>query len=241
MRKDERHQIKRDDLVTLLETAVLYVQDNARRVGIAAVGVLILVAGGIGLSAWRASRNEQASTLLGDLIRTYRAPVAISLEKLQEVPAGAQTFATPEERDGRVVELADAILGEYGRTKVAPKALYYKGVSLTNLQKYEEAAGALEEFLKRYPGDFVAPLARFELARVREAQGRHPEALLLYQVLAEDARGLFPKEEGLLGVGRCQEALGNAQEALKAYRRILDDYPDSEYQYDARRKVEELS
>ena len=241
MRKDERHQIKRDDLATVLESAVFYVQDNARRVGLAVAGVLVLAAVGLGLSGWMSSRNEQASTLLGDLIRTYRAPVAISLEKLQEAPAGVQTFATPEERDGRVVELAEAILAEYGGTKAAPKALYYKGVSLTNLKRYDEAARALEDFLKKYPGDFVAPLARFELARAREAQGRHGDALLLYQVLAEDARGLFPKEEGLLGVGRCQEALGNTQEALKAYRRILNDYPDSEYQYDARRKVDELS
>jgi TolA-binding protein len=241
MRKDERHQIKRDDLATVLETAVLYVQDNARRVGLVVVAVLALLAGGLGVSAWRASRDEQASTLLGDLIRTYRAPVATSLETLQNVPAGVKTFATPEEREARVVELADAILAEYGGTKAAPKALYYRGVALTSLKKHEEAAAALEEFLRKHPRDFVAPLARFELARVREAQSRHADALLLYQVLAEDARGLFPREEGLLGVGRCQEALGNAEEALKTYRRILSDYPDSEYQYDARQKVEELS
>lgn len=241
MRKDERHQIKRDDLATALETAVLYVQENTRRVGLAAAALLAIVAGGIALSGWMSSRNERASNLLGDLIRTYRAPVAISLEALQNAPPGAQTFATPEERDTKAVALAETILAEYGGTSVAPKALYYKGIALTGLKRFDEAAGVFEHFLRKHPRDFLAPLARYELARVREAQARHADALLHYQVLAEDARGLFPREEGLLGVGRCQEAMGNAEEALKAYRRILSEYPDSEYQYDARRRVEALS
>jgi TolA-binding protein len=205
------------------------------------VAIVVLAAGGLGLAAWRSGRQERASTLLGDLIRTYRAPVAVSLDALQNVPAGVKVFATPEERDARVVELADALLAEYGGTGAAPKALYYKGIALVGLKRFDEAARVLEGLLEKHPKDFTGPLARYELARAREAQGRHADALLQYQVLAEGGRGLFPREEGLLGVGRCQEALGNPAEALKAYRRVLSEFPDSEYQYDARRKLDELS
>jgi len=44
-----------------------------------------------------------------------------------------------------------------------------------------------------------------------------------------------------LGMARCQEALGRKDEALKIYRRILSEFPVSEYADEARAKVEQLS
>jgi TolA-binding protein len=42
-------------------------------------------------------------------------------------------------------------------------------------------------------------------------------------------------------VGRCQEALGRTSEALKTYRKIVSEFPGSEYQAEAKKKVDELS
>jgi TolA-binding protein len=41
-------------------------------------------------------------------------------------------------------------------------------------------------------------------------------------------------------VARCQEALGEKEEARQTYRRSLADFPDSDYQLEARRRLEEL-
>ncbi len=240
MKKSERHRAKRDELVTVFERLSAYTETHVREVGLVAAGVVIAVLSGLGLASWQQRRNERSSFLLGELIQAYRAPLALSPEA-QEAPGGVATYANAGERDDKVIDIADDILARYGSSKAAPKALYYKALALTGEKKYDDATKTLDEFLRRYPGDFLAPLARFALARVKEAQGNPAEALIQFQALADDSSGAFPREEGLLGMARCQEAMGKKDEALKIYRRILSDFPNSSYDSEARSKVDQLS
>lgn len=241
MKKTERHQIKRDELVTAIEKGTFYVEHHARRIGMLAVGLVVLAAALFGGWLWWSGREDKASFVLGEIIQTYRAPVSITLDAIQQTTEGAKTFSSTEEKDREVVRLADEVLARYHSSRAAPKALYYKGLALSEMKKTDEAGKALQELMSTYPGDFLAPLARFELARLKEAHGNPSEALIQYQALAEDAQGFFPKEEGLMGVARCQEALGRKSDALKTYRKIVSEFPDSDYQFEAKKKVEELS
>ena len=241
MKKTERHQIKRDELVTAIEKGTFYVEHHSRRIVIVAAGLVALAAGVFGGWVWWSAREDKASFLLGEIIQTYRAPVSITLDAIQQSTTGSRTFASTEEKDQQVVKLADEVLAGYRSSRAAPKALYYKGLALAEMKKTDEAGQALQGLLTAYPGDFLAPLARYELARLKEAHGNPSEALIQYQTLAEDARGFFPKEEGLMGVARCQEALGRKSDALKTYQKIVGEFPNSDYQLEAKKKVEELS
>jgi TolA-binding protein len=241
MKTSERHRIKRNDLATVLEGAVFFVEENVRSLVIAASAILLIAAGIYGLNRWSKSQEATASYMLGELLRIHRAPVALSLESIQDAPAGVPTFTTTEERAGRIVDLADEILSGYGSTRAAPKALYYKGVALSDMARYGDAATALNRLLYEYSEDFLAPMARFKLGWVLEAQGNPGEALTHFQTIAEDTTGLFPREEGLLGVARCLEQLGDRDQALKTYNRVVNEFPGSEYTTEARRKVDELS
>lgn len=241
MKKVERHQIKRDELVTALEKAGDYFALHGRRVLLIAGAVVVAGVVGLGVRHWLAGRETAALYLVGEVIRAHRAPLVMSPEAVQQASPGSPTFATPEERDARILVLAEEVLSGYSFTRSVPKALYYKGLALAELKRDEEAEASFAEFLRRYPKDFLAPLARYRMAQLLEARGRQAEALVHFQALLGGPRSLFPEEEGLLGVARCQEALGNREEALKAYRRIVDDHPDSEYRFEADRKIEDLS
>jgi TolA-binding protein len=241
MKNTERHQMKRDDLVTAIERGTFYVESHGRRIGVTAVGIIVLAAAVFAVRAWWNGREQEASFLLGQIIETNHASVATSLDALQQSTQGSKTFATAEEKNQEIVKLADEILTRYGSSRSSPKALYYKGLALSELKRVDESEKALQGLLTKYPADFLAPLARYELARLKEGQGNPSEALIQYQALVEDAQSFFPKEEGLMGVARCQEALGRKGDALKTYRSIVSDYPDSDYQVEAKRKVEELS
>ena len=241
MRKEERHQIKRDDLATLLERAGLFIEDNLRSVVLSAAVLALLVVAGLTLRGWLSSREQRSSLLLGELIETFATPASPSPEERQQLPVGVPSFASASERDSKVLEQAEAILARHGSASVAPKALYYKALALADLRRYDEAAAALDEILMKYSRDFLAPMARYQLARMREVQGKPNEAIVQFQVLTETSGGLFPREEALLGIARCQEAMGQRAEALKTYMRILDEFPESEYLGEARNKVQELS
>lgn len=240
MKKSERHRVKRDELFTVFERVTLYVEENLRQVGLVAALGLVALLGTLGVMTWMENRAENASFLLGQLIQTYRAPLALSQEA-QQAPAGVITYATAEERAEKVIEQANDILARFGSSRMTPKALYYKALALAGEKKYDDTAKVLDELLARYPRGLLAPMARYELARVREEQGNPREALIHFQALADDAATFFPKEESLMGVARCQEELGNRDEALKIYRKILSDFPNSDYQGEIKSKVDQLS
>ena len=241
MKKSERHQIKRNDLATVLEQAIVYLDENRRTVALVAAVVVVVGLSSIAMVSWKRSQREKASELLGEVINVNRAGVALSLDSLQQARPGSRTFATVEERHQEVIALADQLIDTYGHSRSATVGLYYKSLALANLGRVEEAVASWDLFLRDYPDDFLTPMARYNLGRLYESNGRPAEAILQYQVLADDARSVFPPEEGLLGIARCQEALGDRQEALRIYQRVVSDFPGSEYQTEARGKIDELS
>lgn len=241
MKKEERHQIKRDDLATVLERVMIYGEDHLKPIIVIAVVVVVAVAGGLLLRGWMHGQSQQASLMVSEMMQSYSMPIVESLEDLAQAPAGVESFTSSEERDLKVLEQADAILARFSSADAVAKALYYRGLSLANLGRFDEAVDALDRIVRDYPRDFLTPMARYEIARVREVQGNVQEALTHYQALAvEPGRAVAP-EEGILGIARCQEALGDREEALRTYQRILIEFPESNYLSDARAKVDELS
>ena len=240
MNKNERHRAKRDELVTVFERVTLYVEGHLRQVGWMTAALAACIATAFGVWSWLQARDQAASFLLGRLIQTYRAPVAFAQDETA-APAETTTYSTAEERDAKVVEQADQLLARYGSSKVASKALYYKALALSGQNKQEEAAKVLDEFLRRFPDDFLAPMARYQFGKVRQVQGSPAEALIQFQALVEDRRGFFPREEALLAVGRCQEAMGKKSEAIATYKKIVSDFPNSEYEAEAKTRIAGLS
>ena len=240
MKKTERHQIKRDDLATVLESALLYAEENRRAVLVGAVAALVLIVGVLGAREWWESRQAESARLLGDLISTYNSPITATLDDLQQARPGAPTFTSLEERSRKVIEAAGKVLSE-GGSGVAGGALLYRGLAEADLNQTDAAVRDLQDVSRRFGGTVFAPTGRLRLARLLEGSGRPAEALPVYQSIADDASGLMPREEGLLGMARCQEAQGKKSEALTLYRRVLSEFPNSGYAAEARDRVADLS
>ncbi|HUD71365.1 MAG TPA: tetratricopeptide repeat protein [Dongiaceae bacterium] len=229
MHKEERHQIKRDDLATLLHGTAEWLGGHNRlalAAGAAVVAVALLV--GAGTTWWR-GRQATTSRLLGNLIETANASVTATLEDLSQNRGGQPTFTSTEERDRKVIELADALEKRAGTAGAGGAATLYRAIAQAGLGQTDDAARGLDDLIRRDPNGLYGAMARLRLAGLREAQGKPTDALPLYQAIADAHGGLVPPEEGLLGMARCQEALGHADEAGKIYQRLVSDYPDSEY------------
>jgi len=241
MKREERHQAKRNDLATLLDEVTHFAGRNVRKVVLLGTVVLVVALGVLGLRLWLRASDAKSARVLAELIDTYNAPITATLEDLQEAQAGVPAFTSVEERSRKVIDRATSIL-EGGRTGPARAgALLYKGMAQSDLKLYDEAEVSLNEVLGRDAGGLYGSMARLRLARIRESRGKPEEALPLYQAISEDARGLLPREEGMLGMARCQEAMGRKDEAGALYRRLMSEYPDSEYQIEARQRLADLS
>jgi hypothetical protein len=234
MKKEERHQIKRDDLATVLERASDFAGEHFRGVLAGATAVVVIVLAVAGGRAWWNAREAAQARQLGEVIETYNAPITASLEDLQAARPGVASFTSLEERDRKVLELADAILKNGGSGVAGAGALFYRGIALAETGQTDEAVKAFKDVIARYPGEIFGPMARLRLARLHEGRGEHAEALALFQAIADDASGLLPPEEGILGMARCQEALGRKDDADRLYQRIVSEFPDSDYVSEAR-------
>jgi len=234
MKKEERHQIKRDDLATILERVSDFAGEHVRGVLAGATIAVVVVLAGAGGRAWWDAREATQARQLGDLIEAYNAPITASLEDLQTARPGTVSFTSIEERDRKVLDLADAILKNGGSGMPAAGALLYRGIALTETGKGDEAVQVLKDCIARFPGEIFGPMARLRLAHLHESRGEQAEALALYQAISDDTSGLLPPEEGILGMARCQEALGKKDEAVRLYQRIVSEYPDSDYVSEAR-------
>lgn len=229
MHKEERHQIKRDDLATLLHNTAGWLGGHNRlalATGAAIVAAILLVVAG---TSWWRGREAGTARLLGELIETANAPVTATLEDLSQNRGGQPTFTSSEERDRKVIELADALEKRAGSSDGAAVAALYRAIAQAGLGQADEAARGLDAVMRRDADGLYGAMARLRLAGLKEAQGQQAEALPLYQAIADSRGGPVPPEEGLLGMARCQEALGHADEAGKIYQRLVSEFPDSEY------------
>jgi predicted negative regulator of RcsB-dependent stress response len=241
MKREERRQAKRNDLATLMDGIVDIAVGHSRQVVALGVVVLLLLLGALGLRSWLRARDETGARMLADLIDTYDAPITSTLEDLQAARPDEPTFTSVEERARKVMEIAGSILERGGPGTARAGALLYRGLAESDLGMDDEAEVSLAQALGRESDGLYGALARLRLARLKEARRKCEEALPLYQAIAEGAGGVVPREEGMLGLARCQEALGRKDEAVALYRRLVDEFPDSEYLAQARRRLSDLS
>lgn len=119
-----------------------------------------------------------------------------------------------------------------------------------NFQKgyYELAYQAYEEIKNKYPGTPEAVLAELRLADVKFWSGDYLEAISLY----EEFEKFYPTNEAIpyviFQIGTCYYKLRQsidrdptfAKKAISHYERLLQNYPQSPYTLEAKKRIQEL-
>jgi tetratricopeptide (TPR) repeat protein len=226
--------MKGDEFVSWLTRATIWVEENSRTVlygiGGAVLAAALVVAG---LSWWRSS-EEKAYTMLGQVQAAARAPLEGEADALPGAPA------TPQERAARVVAAADRMLRDYPRGAAARWARYHRAAALLDLERTEEAATTLGQVLEGGSGGILHDLARLLAGRIEEARGSWQKAAELYAAAAEGAGAAFPRELALFDQARCLASAGRKQDAITAFQKVVDLYPESPLASRASQRVQQL-
>jgi len=110
---------------------------------------------------------------------------------------------------------------------------------------YELAEKDFEEIRDRYPDSPYALWAELKLADCKFFAGKYLEAAVLY----EEFEKLHPTNEAvpyvIFQIGTCYYRMmlspdrdqTNTKKAIQAYRRLIENYPDSPYVYEAKRRI----
>jgi hypothetical protein len=83
-------------------------------------------------------------------------------------------------------------------------------------------------------------MSKMGQASVLVASAQFDKALPIFEALAADRDGALPVDGVLMQLGKAYALAGKAAEAKTAYKRVVDEFPDSNYVGQARQEIVEL-
>ncbi|MFM7065378.1 MAG: tol-pal system protein YbgF [Gammaproteobacteria bacterium] len=153
------------------------------------------------------------------------------LEQLQEAArkSGDEQRNLHEDVDRRLAVLESATPAPSAPSPatvaVDDEADYQTALSRLRAKDYRGATTALKDFPERHPASPLRDAARYWLGEIHLVEGRHAEALEVFQSLVRE----FPESkrvpDALLKAGSCQVELRQWTGARKTFRRIVQEFP----------------
>ena len=141
---------------------------------------------------------------------------------------GIPHFKTDKERSEAALKELDAFVATSGNPLRAEGRLQ-RGPLLLSLGRAPEAVSAYEEILGGKIDDRLRFLAHEGLGYAQEQKGDLPAAIAAFEKLTDDAAVFgatgFYKDRAAYHKARIAELRGNADEAKKLYREVLDKTP----------------
>jgi len=244
MKTAERHKLKENDFARTVAHARQTFETRSSEVGRIALIVALVLAIALGYFWWRSSRNAAADTKLASAVAIYDSPVVpIAPPAPGSPPPVPQPGTYPTEQAKleaalpKFIEAADA----YPSTAQGIAARYYAAGILAGLGRFAEAEQRYQEVTaKAGQNSIYARTARLGLADSQVAQGKYDNAINVYTELSRDTTSQIPVDSVLIQLGRAYAKAGRKDEAVRAFTRIVSEFPQSVYVADARREMEEV-
>jgi len=136
--------------------------------------------------------------------------------------------------------IAQDIAKQYPDTPSGLDALRVAGDDAYWRGNWKDAVADYDAYLKKHGTGLLASTVRRSLAYAQESLGQYAAAAANFELLV----GQIDREtsgEMLYAAGRCLVEDKKPDEAKKRYQRIIDEFPDSSYQLQARVELGKLS
>lgn len=238
MKAQERHQLKENEFAKTVSTVTEVVQEHRGTAALVA-GIVIVVAALVG--GWmyfRTHKANEAGALLGIATAMAQAPItpAPSLPGATQTPG---TFPTEEARTEAVIKAYKQVGESFPGTDAAIAATYQLGSELLAAKRPAEAQQAFQTAAAS-GSTFYGALARLGEAEALMAQNKSDDAIKIYTDLAADRNGTLPTDGLLMELARAAQKAGKPQDARAAFKRVVDEFPDSGYAADAKAQLAAL-
>lgn len=239
MKAGERHHLKTNEFAVRLARGTELVATHRDRFMMGAVGVLALIAAIVGYSWYRGNTSGKAEALLGAAMMTYEAPIVPA----PTVPGAKQetgTYPTETARSEAALAGFQKIIDDYPGTDAAVAARYHRACVLVALRRLSEAEKGFEAAAAAAGKSIYAPMSKLGQATTLVAGGQFDKALPMFEALAADRDGPLPVDGVLMQLGRAYAQAGKAAEAKTTYKRVVDEFPESNYVGQARQEMATL-
>jgi TolA-binding protein len=244
MKSSERHKIKENEFAHTVARTRDMVNERPREVATIAIAVLAVALAVGGFFAWRASRDGKATTLLAAALAvgvaqvvTPPPPTPGSAPPIQ--PPGS--FRTDRERLEAAAPLLQRAADAYPNSDAGITARYRLAATLAELTRYAEAEQRYQEVVQKTGAKSIYRYtARLGVGEAQLAQGKGEAAVTTFRDLSTDTNSTLPVDGVLMQLGRAALVAGKNDDAARAFKRVVDEFPQSLYASEAKEKIAAL-
>jgi TolA-binding protein len=234
MKAEERHKLKTNEFADRAAWVADQVQTNSSRVvGVAAAVVAILAIVG-GYFYFRGRSSDQASAALGAALAVQQAPIGAALPMN---PGATGSYPTAAARSEAAVAAFQKVAAEYTSGNTGAAARYYLGTAYLSLGKGAEADKAFAEAATMGAGTLYGDMAQLGRGQALAVEAKYDEAIKTLTELSARRDTAVPVDGVLMELARICRQAGKTQEARAAFKRVTDEFPQSNYAGTARQQL----
>lgn len=235
MKANERHHLKQNEFAEGTAHLVDTLTVNRNTVALVLGGAVLVAAIVAGVIYWRGGRANEAGALFGRAMATAQGAV-VPAPSLPGATQQAGTFATEQARSEAAIKAFTEVATTYPGTDVGIAAAYQAAAEQLAAGKLAEAETAFAS-VAATGNNLYAPVAKLGQADAMMAGGKTAEAIAIYTALAADRDGALPVDGILMELGRASLKAGKSAEAKAAFKRVVDEFPESTFIANARERL----
>ena len=235
MKSQERHKLKENEFARTVAHAREVLSTRQRDITWIVVVVVALLAIVGGYTWWRQSTRDAATESARQ--RRSRSTKRRSCRWRRRRPAARRRCSSPARtRPSRrssqaalpkFIEAAD----KYPSTTAGIAARYHAAAILASLGRYSEAEQRYQEVVSRARHRRI--YGRTAQARPRGSAGRAGQVRQrdqhLHRAVSRDTNSQMPVDGVLMQLGRAYALAGRKEEAVRAFTRVIEEFPQSMY------------
>ena len=242
MKRIERHKLKENEFARTVAQARDAVTERQREITTVIIVAIVALAAVGGYLWWRNSRAAKANASFAAALATYEAPVVPPAAPAPGSPAPLPqpgTFQTEQAKLEAALPKFLEAADKYPNADAGIAARYYAAGILASLGRPAEAEQRFKEVADKAGDGIYGRTAKLGMAEAQIAQAKYDPAIAIYTELSRDANSRIPLDSVLMQLGRAYVRAGKKEEAVRAFNRIVEEFPQSPYLSDARREMEE--
>jgi tetratricopeptide (TPR) repeat protein len=234
--------MKKDEFASAVGRGVEYAEGHVKPIIFGVGGAVLLLVVGFLIYGFVGHRSDAAGDALAAAVKVYSAPLNATDAKPNDPKE--PTFADEAARRAKAKTLFEKVRSDYGHTDAADIAGVYLAQIAMSEGKPEEARKLWTAFADAHPDSILAGEARINVIHLDRGKQASKEKLeeLAQRLKAMQGQSKPPLPEDVIlnELGLTYEQLGRKDDATQAYKRILDEFPQSAYRTSAQQRMSAL-
>jgi TolA-binding protein len=242
MKRTERHRLKENEVASTFARLTEVYDAHKQQLTVAVTAVVVIVAAAVAFVTWRSQTGSRSEALLADAMATERAQVAPppAPGSATPTPPPAGSYPTQKARNEAALAKFMTVADGNPSSDAGIAARYHAAAMLTALGRHAESAQRYQEVVDRGGTSVYGQMAKLGKADAEVAAGKFDQAIAVYRELSSSKDSQLPVDGILMQLGRACDAAGKPTDARQAFKRVVDEFPQSAYSAEAKRALDQI-